>query len=160
MMQDRYYFGRDRRRGGKTMGLALTVMLLLLCAPAAEAAIRPDPAPGARGPTIMLPDCAPMPGVPKGWWVEGWQHGQVACVGLNASADRVISRLAMAGVSVLTFPVRRRHRRHFWWPATSTCSITQFRTRSGALLSKGYVTCTSTPAGWHSTPPPSDTWQA
>ena len=45
---------------------------------------RPDPAPGARGPVVILPSCSYVPGVPASYWITGVDaRGNVVCIGPN-----------------------------------------------------------------------------
>jgi hypothetical protein len=44
---------------------------------------RPDAVPGGA-PATIIPLCAPLKGVPRGWWVaEGTASGYILCVGPN-----------------------------------------------------------------------------
>lgn len=67
-----------------------------------------------------------------------------------------MGKLLLIGASLLAFHGGSHHR--YWWPPTEQCIVWEDNGIRGAVPGLRTL-CTTTPAGWHSTPPPADTWQ-
>lgn len=65
-----------------------------------------------------------------------------------------MTKLLILGAMLLSSHGHLTHHQQprYWWPAANTCMFGTIE-RNGVLRGRPGVFCTTTPAGWHSTPP-------
>jgi hypothetical protein len=63
-----------------------------------------------------------------------------------------MGQLIAIGAAILSFHGAAHHQQQYWWPAAVNCQIGTVQ-KNGVFRATPGIVCTTTPAGWHSTPP-------